>query len=34
MEFYFVEQDFTYEGMTPLEALKISHSNLKALGFQ
>ena len=34
MEFYFVEQDITFEGMTPLEALKISHSNLKALGFQ
>lgn len=34
MEFYFVEQDVTFDGMTPLDALKISHSNLKSLGFQ
>lgn len=33
MEFFFVEQDRTSDGITPLEALKISHSNLRSLGF-
>ena len=34
MQYYFVEQDRTFDGMQPLEALKISHGNLKALGFE
>ncbi|MEZ4795222.1 MAG: sugar phosphate isomerase/epimerase [Flavobacteriaceae bacterium] len=34
MEYYFVEQDMTFDGMTPLESLKISHEAIKKLGFQ
>ncbi len=34
MQYYFVEQDRTFNGRTPLEALKISKGNLKALGFK
>ncbi len=34
MQYYIVEQDQTYEGMQPLEAIKISHQALKKLGFQ
>ena len=34
MQYYFVEQDRTFNGRTPLEALKISKRNLKVLGFK
>ena len=34
MQYYFVEQDRTFNGRTPLEALKLSKGNLKALGFK
>ena len=33
MLYYFVEQDRTYNGMKPIEALKVSKGNLKRLGF-
>lgn len=32
MKYYYVEQDMTFEGMTPLEAIKISHEAIKKLG--
>lgn len=32
MEYYIVEQDQTYGGMEPIEAIKISHEELKSLG--
>ncbi len=31
MEYYFVEQDMTFDNMKPLEAIKISHEGLKEL---
>lgn len=34
MEYYFVEQDMTFDGMTPLEAIEISHEGLKEIGFK
>ena len=34
MEFYMVEQDMTFDGMKPLEAIEISHEGLKKFGFQ
>jgi len=34
MKYYMVEQDRTFDGMTPLEAIKISHNGLKAIGFK
>jgi sugar phosphate isomerase/epimerase len=34
MEYYMVEQDQTFDGMKPLEAIKISHEGLKGLGFE
>lgn len=34
MEYYIVEQDMTYDGMEPMEALGISYENLKSLGFR
>jgi sugar phosphate isomerase/epimerase len=34
MEYYIVEQDQTFDDMKPLEAIQISHSNLKRLGFK
>lgn len=34
MQYYFIEQDQTYNGRTPLEALAISKANLQSLGFQ
>jgi len=33
MEYYFVEQDLTFD-KKPLDAIKISHSGLKAIGFK
>ena len=33
MKYYIVEQDQTYDGMKPLEAIKISHEGLKKFGF-
>ncbi len=34
MKYYMVEQDMTYDGMTPLEAIKVSHEGLKKIGFK
>ncbi len=34
MKYYMVEQDRTFDGMTPLEAIKISHAGLKKFGFK
>ena len=34
MKFYMVEQDMTFEGLKPLEAIKISHEGLKEIGFK
>ena len=34
MKFYMVEQDRTFDGMKPLEAINISHKGLKKLGFK
>ena len=33
MEYYFVEQDMTFD-QTPMEAIKISHEGIEAIGFQ
>lgn len=33
MQYFFVEQDRTFDGLEPLEAIKISHDGLKAYGF-
>ena len=33
MEYYFVEQDMTFDGLQPFEAVKISHKALKEIGF-
>lgn len=33
MKYYLVEQDQTFDGMEPLEAIRISHGNLKKFGF-
>lgn len=33
MKYYMVEQDMTYDGLKPLEAIKISHEGLKKIGF-
>lgn len=34
MEYYIVEQDMTFDGMEPMEAIGISYENLKALEFR
>ena len=34
MEYYMVEQDRTFEGLKPLEAIKLSHKGLKKIGFK
>jgi sugar phosphate isomerase/epimerase len=34
MKYYMVEQDQTFDGMTPMEAIKISKEGLKKLGFK
>ncbi|HZJ20186.1 MAG TPA: sugar phosphate isomerase/epimerase [Pricia sp.] len=34
MKYYMVEQDMTFDGMEPLEAIKISHEGLKKIGFK
>ena len=34
MEFYLVEQDMTFDGLQPMEAIKISHEGLKSFGFK
>ena len=34
MEYYIVEQDQTFDGMKPLDAIQISHDGLKKIGFQ
>jgi sugar phosphate isomerase/epimerase len=33
LEYYIVEQDMVFDGMQPLEAIKISHDNLSKFGF-
>ena len=33
MKYYMVEQDMTFDGMEPLEAIKISHKGIKKIGF-
>ena len=34
MEYYMVEQDMTFDGLEPLEAIKISHEGLREIGFK
>lgn len=34
MQYYMVEQDRTFDGLAPLEAIKISHAALKGFGFE
>lgn len=34
MKYYMVEQDMTFDGMKPLEAIKISHEGIKKIGFK
>jgi sugar phosphate isomerase/epimerase len=34
MRYYMVEQDMTFDGLEPLEAIKISHAGLAEIGFQ
>jgi len=34
MQYYIVEQDQTFDGMKPLDAIKISHDGLKKFGFE
>ncbi len=34
MKYYMVEQDMTFDGLKPLEAIKISHQGLKEIGFE
>ncbi|SMP17100.1 Sugar phosphate isomerase/epimerase [Muriicola jejuensis] len=34
MKYYMVEQDMTFDGLKPLEAIKISHAGLKNIGFK
>ncbi len=34
MEYYMVEQDMTFDGMKPLEAIEVSHEGLKEFGFE
>lgn len=34
MKFYCVEQDQTFDGLAPLEAIKISHDGLETIGFE
>ncbi|MFC4097217.1 sugar phosphate isomerase/epimerase family protein [Euzebyella saccharophila] len=34
MEYYMVEQDMTFDGLEPLEAIKISHEGIKEIGFE
>jgi len=33
MQYYFVEQDMTFDGLQPLEAIQMSHDALKEIGF-
>jgi sugar phosphate isomerase/epimerase len=34
MEYYMVEQDMTFDGLEPLEAIKISHEGIENIGFK
>ena len=34
MKYYMVEQDMTFDGLKPLDAIKISHDGLKEIGFK
>ncbi|WP_299163988.1 sugar phosphate isomerase/epimerase [uncultured Eudoraea sp.] len=34
MKYYMVEQDMTFDGLKPLEAMKLSHEGLRKIGFK
>ncbi|WP_297798083.1 sugar phosphate isomerase/epimerase [uncultured Eudoraea sp.] len=34
MKYYMVEQDMTFDGLQPIEAIKISHKGIKKIGFK
>ena len=34
MQYYFVEQDMTFDGLEPLEAIKISKAGIEEIGFK
>ena len=34
MKYYMVEQDMTFDGLKPIEAMKISHEGLRKIGFK
>jgi sugar phosphate isomerase/epimerase len=34
MQYYFVEQDMTFDGLDPLEAIKISKAGIEEIGFK
>ena len=34
MKYYMVEQDITFDGLKPLDAIKISHDGIKEIGFK
>jgi sugar phosphate isomerase/epimerase len=34
MKYYMVEQDMTFDGLKPIDAIKISHEGLKNIGFK
>lgn len=34
MKYYMVEQDMTFDGLQPLDAIKISHKGIKEIGFK
>nr|WP_291963126.1 TIM barrel protein [Maribacter sp.] len=34
MKYYMVEQDMTFDGLKPLDAIKISHKGIKEIGFK
>jgi sugar phosphate isomerase/epimerase len=34
MKYYMVEQDRTFDGLKPLEAIRISHDGIRAIGFE
>lgn len=34
MKYYMVEQDMTFDGLQPLDAIKISHKGIKQIGFK
>ena len=34
MEYYIVEQDMTFDGMEPMDAIRISYGNLEGIGYR